>query len=55
MNKQALIALLISLSGLALHPEILGVLPSKVATFVSLIGIVLQTFAKSIKDASTEA
>lgn len=47
----ALAAVLVSISGLAVSPDFLGIFPEKVAALVSVLGIVLQAVTKSITDA----
>lgn len=44
----ALGGLLVSLGGLAAHPEILGLLPEKAAILVSVIGAAIQAYTKAI-------
>lgn len=42
------IALLIAIAGIMTHPEILGLVPEKVAIVISSLGIMLQALTRSI-------
>lgn len=44
----AIIAILVSVGGLLTHPEILGLLPEKIALSLSALGIVLQAISKGL-------
>lgn len=44
----AFIAILVAVSGLLMHPDILGVLPEKWAVVVSGVGILLQAITRSV-------
>lgn len=45
---KALIALLISIGGLASHPELLNIFPEKVSIMISVIGVIAQGFTKEL-------
>ena len=44
----AVLGVVISIGGLASHPEILALLPEKAAVIVSAVGVVIQALTKPI-------
>jgi hypothetical protein len=47
-NLKAVLALLVSVIGFLSHPEILGLLPEKVAIIITALGMAMQAFAQQI-------
>jgi hypothetical protein len=54
LHLAGIVSAAVSVVGLLAHPEILNLLPAKVATVVSVSGIVLQAITKGIQQGGTE-